>query len=370
MIGAVHTGKRDKGRGITPGKQGSLMPGLLIFLHRKTSSYVVSVFLPVFAYVLTWTAFCITCLASCTASLPEEVHCEVCLTTKATPFTEGSLDLFFFNDDDEKRLDSYQRIGKASAKVHGASRTGSKTVVAIANLQEERYTWSDINSLNSLRKMKAFLDEDSPSAPVMSGTTRIDAGKELSCRMELSPVMSEVVLRSLRCDFSGRSYSREELRDVKVYLTNVCSAWPVMKDTLNKSGDYINIGRADSTVLTRLSHPEYIYRKIDSYIGSAQVRPDIHFYCYPNVNQEESLGSPYTRLVIEGTLAGQRYYYPLNVNRRNGSPGIERNTVYILDVVLTRRGTMDPDTAVDSATAMVTVTVEDWNEKEKQYVSY
>lgn len=362
MIGAEHTRKRDKGRGITPGSTGRFMPGLLIIISRRKTSQKVSVFLPVFM-----TLCQLAC--SCTAVPPDEVHCDIYITKG--PSEEGrSLDIFFYDDDKERRLDSYHRAGMESGKVNGASRTGKKTIVAVANISEDRYTWSDINSLTSLEKMKAYLDEDSPEAPVMSGIANIDAGKEFSCSMKIRPVMSEVVLRSVRCDFSGRSYNGEILKDVKAYLTNVCNAWPILKDTLSRSSDYTNIGRADSSALKRMTHPEYIYKDIKGSIGSSPVKTDIHFYCYPNVTTEESMGSPYTRLVIEGTLGGQKYYYPLNVNRKDGSPGIERNTVYTMDVVITRRGAIDPDTAVDSASATVTVSVEDWKDKGKQYVSY
>lgn len=309
-------------------------------------------------------------LVSCADTIaPKDVVCEITLT-KASGTGISSLDLFFFNDDEEGRLDSYQRFSETGPQILGASRTGAKTAVAVSNLSESRYRWSDISSLSSLEKLMAHLDEDSPAEPIMSASARIVAGKQSGCTMVFRPVMSEAVLRSVRCDFSNRSYKDAELEDIEVYLTNVCTSWPVLKDTLAHSTDYMNIGRADSTAMAKLSHPEYIYCHPGIKIGSSTVKTDLHFYCYPNVEKEESLGSPFTRLVIEGTLEGRRYYYPVNVNRRATAKGVERNCVYILDVVLTRRGTTDPDTAVDTETAQVKVTVRDWNEKDPQYVSY
>lgn len=303
-------------------------------------------------------------------SRQNSVPCDIAVT-RAGFSGAGPLDLFFFNTDELARLDAYQRfeIGNEGI-VHGTSRTGMRKVVGIANLEEDRYTWSDINSLKSLEGLKSFLDEDDPARPIMSGTTSINAGTSSMYSLDLQPLMSEVILRSLRCDFSSRSYRNETLKDIKVYLTNVCCACAILPNTGSHSSEYMNIGRADSTSLSSLSHPEYIYSHPGFEAGSAQIRPDLHFYCYPNDEKEETLGTPFTRLVIEGTIGGKRYYYPINVNRRSGSSGVGRNTVYILDVVLTRRGTTDPDTAVDSGMAEICMQVEKWNEKNAQYVTY
>lgn len=361
---AIHIGKRDKGRRKSSRSSNGFWPDLLQQYNSKYSMGPIHVrtilaFLPVSMAI-----------AGCSVSLtPEETVCEMSLT-KAPASGISSLDLFYYNDDTESRLDSYQRFTDVGTQVLGASRNGKKSVVAITNLREDRYSWSDISSLPSLEKVVAHLDEDSPSEPVMSASAHIDAGRQSSCSMVFRPVMSEVILRSIRCDFSSRSYHDAQLEDIEVYLTNVCTAWPVLKDTLAHSSDYVNVGRADSTTMSKMAHPEYIYSHPGTKVGSATVRPDLHFFCYPNVEKEESLGSPFTRLVIEGTLEGKRYYYPVNVNRRSDAKGVERNCVYILDMVLTRRGTTDPDTAVDTETAQITLSVVDWNDKGKQYVSY
>ncbi len=360
---AIHIGKRDKGRRKSSRSRNGFWPDLLqhynTFFKGPIHVSTILAFLP----------FSLS-LVSCSRSIaPEDTACEIVLT-KAASSGISSLDLFYYNDDTESRLDSYQRFTDVGAKVNGASRNGKKTVVAITNLREDRYSWSDISSLPSLEKVVVHLDEDSPSEPIMSAVAHIEAGKQTSCSMKFRPVMSEVVLRSVRCDFSSRSYRDAFLEDIEVYLTNVCTAWPVVKDTPVHSSDYVNVGRADSTTMSRMAHPEYIYSHPGTRIGSTTVRPDLHFFCYPNVEKEESLGSPFTRLVIEGTLEGKRYYYPVNVNRRSDAIGVERNCVYILDMVLTRRGTTDPDTAVDTETAQIKVSVVEWNEKEKQYVSY
>lgn len=360
----THKGKRDEGPVRYPG-EGDLKPHTNNSLH-KLAIYILTsarTFLP----FLTIPAMCISCTEYIT---DDTAPCEVILT-KAEGTDLETLDLFFYDDDKQARLDAYQRFTLSGENsVHGISRTGRKTAVGICNFDDGKYTWTDINSLNSISSLKSFLDEDDPARPVMSGTGTLKAGNDVRMSMNLRPLMSEVVLRSVRCDFSSRTYRDEKLRDVRIYLTNVCSAWPVLKDTLSSSSDYINIGRADSSQISKMKHPEYIYRKLSSDIDARGTRPDLHFYCYPNVAKEESMGSPFTRIVIEGTLQGNKYYYPLSVNRRNDGTGVERNTVYVLDVVLTRRGTTDPDTAVDTETAQVSVTTRKWNEKDTQNVCF
>lgn len=358
-------GKRDKGLGRHPGI-GNLTPHSCITLHILANILnSTQAFLPyLFAAMVTCSCADLTAMDS--------ASCEITVT-KAGNAEVGTLDLFFFNTDDEARLDAYQRfdgIGE-SMMVTGSSRTGKKTVVGVCNLHERDYSWTDICSLGAMGKMKAYLDEDDPARPVMSAETTITAGSQGTCGMTFRPLMSEVILRSVRCDFSGRTYRDERLEDVRVYLTNVCSSFPVLSDdAAHGSSDYINIGRADTASFARMDHPEYIYRNLETSIGSETLRADVHLFCYPNTPMEESLGSPFTRLVIEGTIQGRRYYYPINVNRREDGRGVERNMTYVIDAVITRRGVTAPDTAVDTGMAEISISVESWDEKTQQNVIY
>ena len=75
----------------------------------------------------------------------------------------------------------------------------------------------------------------------------------------------------------------------------------------------------------------------------------------------------YTRLVIQGDLNGNTYYYPISINREgfgyssvNGHCGVKRNTSYKLDVTICRPGSTDPDEILEYGTLSTNLNVLDW----------
>lgn len=351
MPTAENTWKRDKGRNLDTGY---FLPSLLHFIILS----LIPAFLP--------------CFLSCSDNAFEENGCEseVLLTKSSGSEAVGSVDLFFYNDDKLSRLDSYQRFLSPPSVLTGRSGSGSKTVHAVANSRTAAYSWLDICSVFALGKLRTVLDEDNPSSPVMSGSTRIEAGKEATCGIELRPVMAEVILRSLCCDFSDRIYAGEKLENVRVYLTGVCVSAPLFSIGPPPASEFINIGGLDSTEVFSLRHPEYVYRATGRNVGAEKITPDIHFYCYPNSPDEKSLGSPCTNIVIEGKLGGNTVYYPIEVKQEGGKGEILRNTRYLVDVRITRRGASRIGEPLETDAAIIGVSAEPWTEKDKQYVSF
>jgi hypothetical protein len=88
--------------------------------------------------------------------------------------------------------------------------------------------------------------------------------------------------------------------------------------------------------------------------------------------EEEGPGSPFTRLVIQGVLDGEVWYWPIDINRGEGrSPeGIAGNCSYSFDIKLTRKGSADPDTAIKTESATIIMEVEKWEEKEEYSVAF
>ena len=107
-------------------------------------------------------------------------------------------------------------------------------------------------------------------------------------------------------------------------------------------------------------------------INSSVTYPGIRLLCYPNISTQESIGTPFTRLVIEGKIQGETWYWPININRDSGSghEGISRNRRYVYDITIRSRGTKDPDTPIVPEMAVTTFTTEKWEEKEPYHVSF
>ena len=74
----------------------------------------------------------------------------------------------------------------------------------------------------------------------------------------------------------------------------------------------------------------------------------------------------------QGELDGDVWYWPIDINRGEGSSpeGIEGNCVYAFDIELTRKGSADPDTAIKTESARITMEVEKWKEKEEYSVAF
>jgi hypothetical protein len=175
----------------------------------------------------------------------------------------------------------------------------------------------------------------------------------------------------LKCDFKGKAYEGEKLSDIHVYLTNVNASCRIWNDT-GTAARIINQGRLIKEDVARFKDQNLIYRKVDGEVGAKGIMTDIKLRCYPNMAEEEGPGSPFTRLVIQGVLDGEVWYWPIDINRGEGrSPeGIEGNCSYSFDIVLTRKGSADPDTAIKTESATIMMEVEKWEEKEEYSVAF
>lgn len=286
----------------------------------------------------------------------------------------GCIDIFIFNNDSLGWLDSYQRfVGADPGAISAASRKGKKIIVAVANPARDISAWSGITSFEAMLKTTASLWNEDPVAPLMCGYEEVSMGEESSCSIEMSPLLSEIKVNSLRCDFRGRPYQGEALSDIRIYLTNVNAQAHVFRKEGFMPTEIINAACLSEADMSKVSHPEMLFRRLDSTVGDNTVYPGISLYCYPNDCAEQSIGSPFTRLVIEGKLCGQTYYYPIDINRGQviqGTAGIGRNSRYAYDIILTRAGTSDPDIPADVTMVDINMTVRPWNEMEEDEITF
>jgi hypothetical protein len=367
------------------GRQG--LATLWFFNHMCTSAQVL--LSSIFTISLLAPAFYIAC-SDDSYTFPTEERLERrssvdILVKKPSEALIGSADILIFNDDSLRRLDSYQKVdGPLDSKVQVTTRSGRKIMVILANSSEDRYRWGGIFSLEGLRKVTSAIEKEDPAAPVMSATASLDAGNVEEVAIEMTPLLCEVDLHSICCDFHGRPYDGTPLRNVNVYLVNVTRNCPVMADDVARPDALLNEGRLQEKDMQAMAHPEMVWQHLDEDICDTVLFPGLKFWCYPNESDTDMVGSPFTRLVIEGDIMGHRYYYPIDINRegfgyKSGSmtpdaastrPGMHRNCRYILDITLTRTGTSDPDIPAASGTILIQSMVEPWTEKPPRTVDF
>ena len=282
---------------------------------------------------------------------------------KAEKSNYSHADLFFFDDTPPGALDSYTRceVGQ-DGLIDGACRNGRKTAVVIVNNPEDDYSWSDICSLEAIKSMEFNLLRDNPQFPSAIGSAKITPGGKSCIRIDTRPVMCRIKLNSLCCDFHGKEYEGEHLSSLRIYLTNIRTSYSVSG---GGGGSWMNLGGLDGITAGDPSAGGMFLRDLPVPCGDTTMFPETELFCYPNPSgNDSSFAEPQTRLVIEGYLQGEKYYYPISLGK------LEAGDYIKLDVTITSKGTSDPDTPASSAMVRLTFPIRGWDEAARGTVTF
>lgn len=267
-------------------------------------------------------------------------------------------DIFIYEDNDIMNLDSYCRVGGGSTSLDIASTAGNKIGVVVANIPDDKISYNDILSYQTLCDMVQDYAEEDPSHPVMCGIVHFTAGCRQPVRITLEPLLCRVRIRSLRISFSERPYKGLAMEDVCCYLINVNGRCPIFGSEPTKPSELINYREYDPFGSQHCRHPEML-RSADP--------PGSELYCYPTVHGDSSIpGQATTKLVIEGKVQGVTYYYPIVI----GEDCINRGDAYCYDITITRTGCLDPDSEAVTSAINIVCTPEDWKEYENETIEY
>lgn len=283
-----------------------------------------------------------------------------------------NLDILVFNNDQMQKLDCYQKVeGYSEGVLNIGSQSGKKIIFVCANSVWDTDSWMTISCLSDLGERKAELENEDRKHPLMTGQVRTDGNGE-SGQVYLKRLSSEILLRSVSCDFIGKPYQGERISNVKAYIINVNGTCSILEDGTVFPERIINRGCLQESDMMRFSDPSLIVGDIDGEIGDAITYPGLSFICYPNNAESDGPGTPYTRLVIEGMIGSEKWYWPVNINQSGDSerPGIDLNCQYIYDIMITGKGSTDPDIPVRSDAVTINMETVKWKEKEEYEVSF
>ena len=349
---------------------GNITKGRPAILTYSTSLDTISLHTAVLAYtllIIIMPAFC-----SCEESTPENTENVRTFNVHKSYAVgnSGSLDIFFFNDDNLRLLDSYQRLYSIpSDYIEASSRAGDKILFAIAGSSMDP---GAIGRYDDLNGVSANLREENPESPVMTACTSVRAGNG-SITARLEPLLSEITVNSICCDFHKKPYAGQKLEDVRIYLTNARDMYPVSGEGPG-GGSFVNCGSLSEDDMKDPVLAGLLQASLEEDLGDNVVHPGIHLYCYPNKAEEESLGTPFTRLVIEGTLGGEKTYYPITISPdpepSGGSRGVGRNKSYAFDITICRRGVPSPDIPIEVGTVRCGFRVKEWKVMDERTIGF
>ena len=275
----------------------------------------------------------------------------------------STLDILVFNDDRLQRLDSYQRVEDFDGQFsYRASTEGEKIFFLCCNPQTDRYGWAGINSYSGLERTICDLEKEQRENLVMTGEFRGEAGGT-SGSAYLTPLVSEIFIESLKCDFSGTTYPGRKMTEVKAYLTYVNAACGLLESSGTKHTRIINSGMFNEYEAGIFGDISMITQDLAEELGASPVNSPASMFCYPHHDKS----GRNTRLVIEGDIDGETYYWPIEIG---DGEGIERNCRHAFRIFIKRKGTSDPDILIEPTDIELEIKVKSWLEKRDWQISF
>ena len=223
---------------------------------------------------------------------------------------------------------------------------------AIVNYQAEgdgMFAPSSISGENDLLAFEPALASNSGSSLVMFGSTNLTQLPQSGVTaIPITRLCSKVSVQKITVDMSDPVYAAKQFTLNAVYLTNAYTRSTLYGDSEEPSDESEYWYNAMSW------HGSGTVRALDDMLGDRGIGADIangssyttahSFYTYPNAissdddRRVEEWCARCTRLVIEGTLGGKKYYYAVSI------PSMKRNFSYVItEAVIRKPGSLDPE---------------------------
>jgi len=251
----------------------------------------------------------------------------------------NSLQVFVFNADN---IDVYGKVSDASTLTLDAT-VGERTVWALVNAP-------DLGSVTSMAALKAAVSSFSDNAAdsfVMSGSQAVTLTASSSVTVPVSRIASRVVIGKITRKLGAAGLAALPEGDftvVRAYLQDVPGEQRYDRSlTAFSSWMASSLGdgkiASSSPLLCQAPSGTATIAQSGSYEWGAAL------YCYPNPATEDSAAAKVTRLILECSVGGDLYTYPILLDG-----GVASNRSYeIKELVITRLGNpSDGDDDIDS----------------------
>ncbi len=256
-----------------------------------------------------------------------------------------------------KQLESYGSAASGSVKL--SATPGEKTICTLVNAP----AISDVNNYDAFSQKVSFLKDNASGGFVMEGirSKKLASAKD-TAKVKVDRLVSKVTLASVANQLEA-PYSELSFSVNKVYLINVLGEARYFGDVTGLTGKETWHNKKTYSAEASTSIPALTYEAFSTPVSVENAKSYTtphYFYCYPNPTDktQDSSNSTWsvrcTRLVVEISLGGVSYFYPVTI------PAMKQNTEYKVNLVVTRPGSTDADIPFEKDAATVTVEVVDW----------
>lgn len=283
--------------------------------------------------------------------------------TKATVSDEANeakvskIDILVFNASNGE-LDGY--ASGVTSPLNCSCTKGNREIYAIVNADSDMNLASVSKKADLLAKISKLSSNSLTTGFVMTGSTSKNITDAANVSISVNRIASRVWVKKVTKNFSSSALNALEFKVVRFYLTNV-----VAQD--NVGGTFV----PDATASYWINKMKYetsngtdaltlrTKNEVVTTMGEYAVADAM--YAYPNPTVDDANGGTFTarhtRWVLEATIGGTTYYYPVTL------PVLESNKSYeINNITITHVGSLDPDTPVEAFEVPFTITVNDWEQ--------
>ena len=304
-----------------------------------------------------------------------EVNVSDGVTTRATSVKDsqigtaaGDIQVLVFNS--AGNLVGFGENAASSSSISISLPTGAVKCYAVVNSSENL---SSVSKESALTSKMSYLKNNSVTKMEMLGSASktISAGTN-SVSIPVKRFAAKVQIDKITPAFTAPAHKAQEFKLTGIYLVNVNGSCPYTLTSTAGSTDYwynkmkYVSGDCNALISDKLSSPVTLQASADAVTPYTTSH---YLYCYPNPVTTDSSSSSwsnrYTRLVVETTLGGTTYYYPVNI------PTPAANTLYqITNMKITGLGSDSPDKVVEKGSLSVSITVTDWSTGFSKEVEY
>lgn len=278
-----------------------------------------------------------------------------------------TLDIFVFKNSDRYPTDTYKHLTSEDipylTDIPIRTTVGKKIICVIANSHISDSELKDIKDYNSFKSLVTDLKNENVNNWSMYGEKECELEANTEVSISLTRFVAKISLSQLNINFENTPYQNSDCT-VKAYLTNVIGQKIIWDgDNTDKVLIYNKEKNDNSTINF---HNESIIKE-DLMLINNKLKETHYFFCYENTIEKENSNLEYTRLVIELSLDGHTYYYPININQINygyqqeyDHHGIQRNTEYDIKLTIEHPGSSDPNVPITTNDYHFDIIVTPW----------